>query len=148
MKNWYFPSNRNVFDMVRCLQERDAIDQPFYSPVIKSSAKVGDIVYIYVTEPYGQFLYKMEVIAVFDSFADVNQGRWAKYIGNNIAPAKGRWVRLKNIDNANPGFKPLQPTILRQNNISTSAAIYPLSKEKAEYLDAQFAASKVSQRHA
>ncbi len=142
MTYWYFPSNPNVFDMVRCLHERDEIDQPFYSSLAKRSASVGDIVYIYVSVGYAQILYKMEVIAVFKSFDEVNQGRWAKYIGHNQAPAKGRWVRMRILDYANPAYKPLQCGMLRMNGILTSPGIYPLSKAKADYINAEMTASK------
>lgn len=142
MAYWYFPSNKNVFDMARCLNDCDVIDQPFYSHLVKRTASVGDIVYVYVTEPYGQILYKMEVTDVFGGFQDVNQGRWAKYAGPNASPSKGRWARLKFLDYANPAFRPLQPSGLRMNDIRTSPGIYPLSREKAAYIDAQFAASK------
>ena len=142
MAYWYFPSNKNVFDMVRCLNECDEIDQPFFSHLVGRSAEVGDIVYIYVTEPYGQILYKMEVVAKFQGFEEVNQGRWARYAGRNVAPSRGRWVRMRFLDHANPAFRPLQPAGLRLNDIRTSAGIYPLSREKALYIDARFAESK------
>lgn len=142
MAYWYFPSNKKVFDMARCMNECDEIDQPFYSHLAKRTAEVGDTVYVYVTEPYGQILYRMEVTAVFKGFEEVNQGRWARYAGRGVAPSKGRWVRFRLKDHANPAHRPLQPAGLRMNDIHTSAAIYPLSRVKAEYIDSQFAASK------
>ncbi|MCM1070743.1 MAG: hypothetical protein NC301_08800 [Bacteroides sp.] len=144
MAYWYFPSNKNVFDMVRCLNERDEIDQPFFSHLVKRTANVGDIVFVYVTEPFGQILYKMEVTEVFGSFDDVNQGRWAKYAGRGVAPSKGHWARLRFLDNSEPAHRPLQPAGLRANDIHTSAGIYPLSREKAAYIESQFAASKAN----
>ena len=137
MSYWYFPSNKDVFDMVACLHERDEIDQPCYKPI-----KVGDTVFIYVTAPYGQILYQMEVIATFSSFEQVNKGRWVKYAARGIQPRDGNWIRMKFVDNANPGFKPLQPQGLRMNDINTASMIYPLTKAKAEYILEQFKASK------
>lgn len=137
MKYWFFPSNREVFDMVNCLHNVDEIDQPCMSKVA-----VGDEVFIYVAAPYGQVLYRMSITALFQSFEEVNQGRWAKYAGHNIAPRQGMWMRLKFVDYANPGHKPLQPAGLRVNDIKTSARIYQLSSAKADYLISEFATSK------
>ncbi len=139
MSYWYFPSNKDVFDLVRCLHERDVIDQPFQ--VRKHGSLVGDIVYVYVTAPYGQFMYKMEIIDEFSSFEQINKGGYAKYAKSLRTDAK-RWARLKFIEHANPAHRPLQPALLRQNDINTSANIYLLSKEKALYLDAEFKASR------
>lgn len=124
--------------MVRCLHERDEIDQPCTAKI-----RVGDTVFIYVTAPYGQIMYQMEVTALFSSFEEVNKGRWAKYAGRNVAPRKGGWFRMKFVDHANPGHKPLQPQGLLQNlDMKTAAVVYPLSKERVEYILDEIKASK------
>lgn len=83
----------------------------------------------------------MEVVEKFDSFEQINKGQWAKYT-KNLNKRSGSWIKMKFIDNANPGFKPLQPQGLRENDISTSSMIYPLTKAKAAYILEQFKASK------
>ena len=125
--------------MVQCLHDHDVIDQPFYK-----NAKVGDVVFIYVAAPFGQFLYQMEITEIFSSFDDdrVNKGRWAKYAGRGANPRKGQWVRMKFVDYANPGYKELQPQILSLNDIKTAGVIYPLSKMKASYILRHFTLSK------
>lgn len=139
MSYWDFPSNKDVFDLVKCIHEPDEIDQPSYKP-----ARIGDTVFIYVTAPYGQLLYRMEITEIFESFQDerINKGRWLKYSGRGVQPRKGQWVRIRFVDNADHGYKPLQPQGLRMNDITTAAIIYPLTKAKAEYLLEQFDESK------
>lgn len=124
--------------MVACLHERDEIDQP-----CTAALKVGDGIFIYVTAPYGQILYHMEVTAIFSSFEEINKGRWAKYAGRNIAPRTGPWFRMKFVDHANPGHKPLQPAALLANlDMKTSPRIYALNKQRVEYILEEFANSK------
>lgn len=41
MSYWYFPSNKDVFDIVACLHDYNYVDQPCYKPV-----KVGDTVFM------------------------------------------------------------------------------------------------------
>lgn len=125
--------------MVRCLHERDEIDQPCTAPI-----RVGDTVFIYITAPYGQIMYQMEVTAIFSSFEEVNKGRWAKYAGRKATePHKGSWFRMKFIDHANPAHWPLQPQGLLANlDMKTSARIYPLKQERVDYIKAEFKASK------
>lgn len=138
MSYWYFPSNKDIFDMVRCLNERDEVDQP-----CTAALKVGDTIFIYVTAPYGQIMYQMEVTEIFKSFEEVNKGRWAKYAGRNLAPRKGPWFRMKFVDHANPGHPPLQPSGLLQNiDMKTAALIYRLNKERVAYILEEIKASK------
>ena len=125
MTLWFFPSNKSVFDMVRCLHEVDEIDQ-------------------LCTAPYGQILYRMQVTAIFDSFDMVNKQRWLKYAAKRVAPRQGKWFRMKFIDNARPGFKDLQSQgLLRNQDMKTSPRVYRLNKERAEYLIGKFAQSKL-----
>ena len=139
MTSWFFPSNKSVFDMVRCLHEEDEVDQPCTAPF-----SVGDSVFIYVTAPYGQILYRMQVTAVFDSFDMVDQDRWKMYAAKGVAPRQGKWFRMKFVDNARPGFKDLQPQgLLRNLDMKTSPRVYRLNKERVEYLIAKFAESKL-----
>ncbi len=125
--------------MVRCLSERDEIDQPCTARIM-----VGDTIFIYIAAPaYGQIIYQMEVTAVFSSFDMVNKGRWAKYAGRNVAPRKGAWLRMKLVEQAKPGHKPLQPQGLLQNiDMKTAALVYPLSKQRVEYILKEIKASQ------
>lgn len=144
--NWFYPSNPDKFRMVDCLRDRGETDQPFlcYGFTIKK-AEVGDIVYIYVSKGYAQILFKTEVIATFRSFDEVNQGRWAKYRGRGVVePPKGPWVRLRLLEKAKCAYKPLQCRQLAENDIPVTGIIYPLNRQRVEYIDAEIAASQQS----
>lgn len=49
---------------------------------------------------------------------------------------------MKFLDHSEPAHRPLQPLLLRAHDIKTAALIYPLSKEKVEYIDTEFETSK------
>lgn len=59
LREWLIPANPKFYDVIHCFNETDTI-------IWKQSTniKVGDIVYLYVGEPYSAILYKCEAMEV------------------------------------------------------------------------------------
>lgn len=58
-KEWIVPANPKFYNIINCFNDRDIIEWKQ-----SSNIKVGDIVYLYVADPYSAILYKCEAIEV------------------------------------------------------------------------------------
>lgn len=58
-EEWIVPANPNYYDIINCFNETDTIEWKQSSDI-----HIGDIVYIYVGNPYSSILYKCKAIEV------------------------------------------------------------------------------------
>lgn len=128
MSYWLFPSNKKKYDLVRCLNTCDIVDQPKSNNISK-----GDTVFVYIAEPYGQILFQMEVLDILP-LEKIDLDQWTRFAPYRSSPPKGSWMRMKLVKRAPEGFKPLQYHTLYDNDISVVGLVYPLSRAKVSYL--------------
>lgn len=133
MRYWLFPSNQKVFDLIGALHKFDFVD--WHIPG-NYKVEVGDFVFMYLSKPLSQIVYKMQVVKTNMPLSEIEQMRsfWnAKY-----EPKAGRWARLKCIGAVPQNHVPLQSAFLFHNGVKTFQFPQLMKPETVEYVFAEF----------
>ena len=138
MRYWLFPSNQKVFDLIGALHQFDFVD--WHIPG-NFKLEVGDFVFMYMSKPISQIVYKMQVIKTDMALSETEQMKpfWnAKY-----EPKGERWARLKCIESVPQNYTPLQSAFLFHNGVKSFQFPQLMKPETIEYVFSEFDKAKI-----
>ncbi|MCJ1655325.1 hypothetical protein MT340_000850 [Staphylococcus sp. NRL 16/872] len=72
--SWIIPCNINAYNVIKAFENLKVLDWK-QSPNLKQ-AKVGDIIYIYISKPYQSIKYKCEILKTNKSHVTINDSQY------------------------------------------------------------------------
>lgn len=133
MRYWLFPSNQQVFDLIGALHQFDFVD--WHIPG-KFKIEVGDYVFMYLTKPLSQIVYKMQVIKTDMTLSETDQMK--PFWNSKYDPKGERWARLKCVESVPQGYVPLQCAFLLHNGVKTFQFPQIMKPETVKYVFDEF----------
>lgn len=137
MRYWLFPSNQKVFDLIGALHQFDFVD--WHIPGNYKVA-VGDFVFMYLSKPLSQIIYKMQVIKTDMPLSETDQMK--PFWNTKYEPKDERWARLKCIEAVPQNYVPLQSAFLFHNGVKTFKFPQLMKPKTEDYVFAEFEKDK------